>query len=155
MGILWPFAVLTVISAGGGFVFAQQILAVPPANQAVPKLIASEHGVPTREPTPAEATPGAIGELLALPPIITNLAQPSEAYIRLEGSILVEPGYSGARELAAKVSEDVITLLRTTALQQIQGSAGLNHLREDINDRVRIRSEGKARELIINTLVIE
>ena len=40
-------------------------------------------------------------------------------------------------------------------LAQIQGASGFQHLREDLNDRVRVRSGGKVRDLVIQSLIIE
>ena len=38
---------------------------------------------------------------------------------------------------------------------QFEGSRGLQHLRDDLSERANIRSSGKVRELIIETLVIQ
>jgi flagellar FliL protein len=40
-------------------------------------------------------------------------------------------------------------------LGQIEGASGFQNLREDLNDLVRIRSAGKVRELVIQTLIVE
>jgi flagellar FliL protein len=45
--------------------------------------------------------------------------------------------------------------LRTLALSQIEGAGGLQALREDLAERVRLRSNGRARELVIETLVVQ
>ena len=37
----------------------------------------------------------------------------------------------------------------------IQGVAGLEHLRQDLNERAATRSEGRVRELIIRSLVVQ
>jgi flagellar FliL protein len=57
--------------------------------------------------------------------------------------------------LAAHVSEDIITYLRSATVTQFEGSRGLQHLRDDLTERANIRSSGKIRELIIETLVIQ
>ena len=167
-GFIIALVVLTLVGGGGGFFFGNKVLksngdshAVAAAGKAEepPKEGAKEgehesgHGSGHGEKDAKEAMPS--GELVQLAPIITNLAQPSGKYIRLEGAILVEPGYADAKILAAQVGEDVIMLLKTLVLAQIQGASGLNHLREDINERVRVRSEGKAHEFIIQSLVVE
>lgn len=158
-GLIIALAVLTAVAGGGGFLFATQFLpaqmaaqtAAPAANEGH-----DAHGAPASgHGKPADAPKPQVGDLIALPPIFANLANPPNSYVRLEGSILVEPGYADGKLLAAKVSEDVIALLKTMQLSQLNGAAGMYHLREDINDRVKIRSEGKASELIISTLVIE
>ena len=45
--------------------------------------------------------------------------------------------------------------LRTLSLSRIQGASGLQHLREDLNERVVLRSKGLVRELIVETLVVQ
>jgi flagellar FliL protein len=57
--------------------------------------------------------------------------------------------------LAASITEDTVAYLRTLSLPLIEGSSGLLHFREDLNDRVRIRSGGKVRDLIIHTMIVE
>ena len=92
----------------------------------------------------------------ALPPITTNLAQPSTTWIRIESSIVInaDMGPDG-NVIAAKMAGDIIGYLRTVSIEQIEGPSGFQHLREDLNDRVRIRSEGKVLELIIQSLILE
>ena len=45
--------------------------------------------------------------------------------------------------LAAAIAEDIVAYLRTVPLAQLEGPSGFLHLREDLNDRARIRSGGK------------
>jgi flagellar FliL protein len=91
-----------------------------------------------------------------LPPITTNLANPSTTWIRLETAVLVKlPVGPDIDALYAKIAEDLVAYLRTVSLSQLEGPSGFQHLREDLNDRVRARSEGKAVELIIQALVVE
>ena len=40
-------------------------------------------------------------------------------------------------------------------LTQIEGASGFQHLREDLNERARIRSGGKVRDLVIQALIVE
>ena len=57
--------------------------------------------------------------------------------------------------LAAQIAEDILGFMRTLTLAQMQASAGLQHLRQDLNERAAIRSEGRVRELILQTLVVQ
>jgi flagellar FliL protein len=57
--------------------------------------------------------------------------------------------------LVAQITEDIIAFLRTVTLVQIQGASGFQHLREDLSDRVRVRSGGKIRDLVIQSMIIE
>lgn len=95
-------------------------------------------------------------DLRELPPIIANLADPPDAWVRLQASIV----FNGKAMLkpdmvAAQIAEDILGFMRTLSLAQIGGASGLQHLREDLNERAAIRSEGQVRELIIQTLVAQ
>ena len=57
--------------------------------------------------------------------------------------------------LAARIAEDILAYMKTVTLAQIGGASGLEHLREDLNERASIRSDGHVRELIIQTLVVQ
>jgi flagellar protein FliL len=94
--------------------------------------------------------------LKPLAPVITNLADPKDVWIRLEGSIIFNDEDVATDEaLAGKISEDILAFLRTVSLAQIDGPSGMRHLREDLEDRARIRSGGRVEELVIQTLVVQ
>ena len=48
-----------------------------------------------------------------------------------------------------------LAYLRTLSMAQIEGASGLQHLREDLNERVAIRTKGAVRELIVESLVVQ
>lgn len=94
--------------------------------------------------------------LRELPPIITNLAEPSDAWIRLQGAIIFDGKTTPAPEAdAARIAEDILAFLRTLSIDQISGASALQHLREDLNERAFISSQGRVRELVIQTLVVQ
>ena len=90
-----------------------------------------------------------------LAPIVTNLASPEKAWIRLEASVVVEGEGVDVKALSATITEDTVAYLRTLSLPLIEGASGYLHLREDLNERVRVRTAGKIRELIVHTLIVE
>ena len=94
--------------------------------------------------------------LRELPPIIANLADPATAWVRLQASIVIDskPGEK-PDVMLAQISEDLLGFIKTLSLAQIGGPSGLQHLREDLNERAQIRSQGRVRELIIETLVVQ
>lgn len=95
-------------------------------------------------------------ELRALVPIITNLADPPEVWVRLQVAIAFDRSTTQKPEvLAAQISEDILGYVRTLSLAKIGGASGLQHLREDLSERARIRSDGQVRELVIQTLVVQ
>lgn len=94
--------------------------------------------------------------LRGLKPLVTNLAAPQEAWIRLQAAlVLAEGNIEDVNVLASHIEEDIVAYLRTLTIAQIEGAVGLQHLREDLNERVRMRSKGVVREVILESLVIQ
>lgn len=94
--------------------------------------------------------------LRELPPIIVNLADPADARIRLQASIVFDGKAMPKPDVvAAQIAEDILGFLRTLSIAQLGGASGLQHLREDLNERAAIRSDGLVRELILQTLVVQ
>ncbi|MGP8233419.1 MAG: flagellar basal body-associated FliL family protein [Methylovirgula sp.] len=95
-------------------------------------------------------------KLIDLPAIVTNLADPSNAWVRLQTAIVVDTKSDIKPDvLAAEISDDLLGFMKTETLVQIGGASGLQHLREDLTERAVIRSQGHVRELIIQTLVVQ
>ena len=104
----------------------------------------------------AQAAAGPELALRELAPIVTNLANSGDVWVRFEGGILLEAAAAKQGEaLAAQIGTDILAYLRTLSIAQLQGVNGLAFLREDLNERVRQRSQGKAREIVIQTLVVQ
>jgi flagellar protein FliL len=94
--------------------------------------------------------------LKLLAPIVTNLAEPRDTWIRLEASIVFDDEAIASDDvLAGQITEDFLAYLRTVGLSQVDGPSGLQHLREDLTDRARTRSDGRVREVVIQTLVFQ
>ena len=88
-------------------------------------------------------------------PIVTNLAIPEGISIRLQTAIVYDKTDAPQIDvIATKIGEDVLAFVRTLTLAQIQGSSGLQALRDDLNERAVVRSDGKVRELLIEMLVV-
>ena len=93
---------------------------------------------------------------LDLAPVVTNLAAPSDVWVRVEGSLVFEgKTLPHGEALAGQIAGDILAFMRTQTLRQIQGAAGLQHLRQDLNERVATRSQGQVREFFIRTLVVQ
>ncbi|HUI20609.1 MAG TPA: flagellar basal body-associated FliL family protein [Methylocella sp.] len=91
-----------------------------------------------------------------LQPVIANLAEPSDAWIRVQASIVFDgKAVQKPEVVAAEIGEDILGFLRTLTIAQIGGASGLQHLREDLNERAFIRSGGLVRELVLQTLVVQ
>jgi flagellar FliL protein len=89
-------------------------------------------------------------------PVIANLASPSDTWVRLETSMIFRNGAIDNPEVtAAEVSQDILAYIRNIKLTQLEGPSALQHLREDLNERVRLRTDNQVSELVIQTLVIQ
>lgn len=139
---------LAAVAAGGVFGLQLQTLVEESSRH---KEDAAEAEVPKMKNGLAEAA-----SIRALPPVITNLAGPQRVMVRIEASVvLAGEGEDEDDRLAAKIAEDMIAFLRTLSVTEIEGASGFQHLREDLNDRVRVRSDGRVRDLIVHTFIVE
>lgn len=145
-GFILAMLVATVVGVVGGGIFGMYGIAATGTAARKPEKPDEQHGKP--------AYPRGLN-LKMLAPIITNLGAPRNAWIRLEAAIVVDAATKDDDMLAAHIGEDIVTFLRTVSLTQIEGANGFQHLREDLTERVRMRSSGTVRELIIQSLVVE
>jgi flagellar protein FliL len=91
-----------------------------------------------------------------LAPIISNLGSPSETWMRLEISILIDRTVQLDQDvLAVKASDVVVSLLRTVELKKIEGPSGFLHFREDLNDALTAAFDGKITGVLIGSMVVE
>ena len=134
--------IVTLIGAGAGAGFGTQIPPLPHA-EVEKKLEEQLHPIPKTI-------------FVQLAPLTTNLAGDVKTWIRMESALMVEADLpEKAQIIANKVAEDLLSYLRTVTLEQFEGASGFQHLHEDLNERARLRSEGKVTELLIQALIIE
>jgi len=160
-GFVVALVVLTVVAAGAGGFFGMRFLVPPPAATSAP---ATEHAAKSDKhggghggghgETPAAKKPDSL-KVIPLPAIVGNLAGDKPTWARIEASIVVDQEVKEVAALTAKIGEDIVAYLRTVTLQQTQGAAAFQALREDLTDRVRIRSNGAAKDFVIQGFVIE
>lgn len=150
---------LTLVGAGGGWVVGG-LLAPGVSEAEKEKAVAAEQagadgpgegGAKDEAGLPRVAT-AANGTVL-LEPITTNLAYPGESWVRLEVALT----FNGAPDapLAETIHQDILAYLKTVSLQQIQGPRGFQYLREDLQERVDLRSQGRVSKVLFRTFVIE
>jgi flagellar FliL protein len=97
--------------------------------------------------------PGAGPLLVQLAPITTNLASPAAVWVRLDASIVLDAPQPPA--LAEAIHQDLLALMRTLKMHQIEGASGFQHLKADLNERAAIRSDGHVTDVLIRTLLFE
>ena len=143
-GLVITVATLTVLAAVGGGLVGKLV----GGAHAVPSPAASETGKPL--PYAADI------EVRELPAIVTNLAQPEEARVRIQVAMVYpKKGVENAALLGARINDDIVAFLKTLTVAELQGPSGLQALREDLNERAAVRSDGKVREIIIEALVVQ
>ncbi len=155
---------LTVVAAGGGWVlggmlsknFLTDEKKKEIADAAAAAAILAEGGGGEKNEAEGGGVPHISTEengVYMLEPITSNLSYPSENWIRVEVALL----FKGAPDvaMAEDIHQDIVAYLRTVSLQQIQGPRGFEYLREDLEERIALRSEGKVTKLMFRTFVIE
>lgn len=148
-GLIAGFAVVTLLAAavGGGFGF-----------YVYGNFGGAEGQKPQAEAQkPEDKTPTIPSNtrLVDLAPIIVNLAEPRDVWMRVEASLLVEGSWEGVDVLSRHVSEDIAAYLKTASLAQFEGASGFQNLREDLRDRARVRDSERVKDLIIHGIVVE
>ena len=140
-GLILPLLVLTLAAAGGGTLIGMQIVA----------------SVRAAHPQKAEEAPKpSTAAVKELAPIVVNLAAPDGAIVRLQTAIVYDRATTPEIEVtAARISDDLLAFVKTLSMAQIQGASGLQHLREDLSERAVVRSDGRVREVMIETLVVQ
>lgn len=139
----------TVVAAGAGIFSGTQLAGTVETNvmkriEATPPAIAAD-----------AAMAGAL-TLKKLAPIVTNLAAPADTWVRLEAALLVDrKSLVNSEPLMGAIAEDMLAFLRSVTARQLEGAAGLKNLREDLSERVAIRTKGLVRDVVIETLVVQ
>jgi flagellar FliL protein len=150
VGLIISGVVITLIAAGGGIGLGMK------TNAAIEKIIADRDAAKPAEKHPLSLKFSGDTVVKQIEPVITNLASPSDTWIRLEMAMLFKNGAVANPEVtAAELRQDVVAYLRTINLAQLEGPSALQHLREDLNERAGLRTGGQVSELIIQTLVVQ
>ena len=145
--------VLTLLAAGGGWLVGN-MLAPPPAEKPAEEVAAAHAG--GAEGEAAQEVPHISTEangVVLLDPITSNLAYPSDNRIRVEVALMFK-GVPDVK-LAEDIHQDILAYMRTVSLQQVQGPRGFQYLRDDLQERVDLRSEGRVTNVMFRTFVIE
>lgn len=146
-GLILSVLALTLLAAGGGGFLGMTLVSSLKAG--------AEAKGKTDEHPPSSPYAGELS-VRELAPVVTNLASPANAWVRLQAAIVYDKKAVPNIELtAAEVTNDLSAFIKTLSVSQIQGASGLQDLREDLNERVQVRTEGRVRELMIEMLVVQ
>lgn len=167
-GLLVALLLSTLIGAGLGVGYARFVRTPPAAQDAALKDAAAKeakakpaakddkHKSDAKSDKKPKDEKALHSGVVALPPVVAALAAPEGVWLRIDASMVVESVEEKDLEtLKRAVAGDMVAFVATLSLPQVQGALGLQHLREDLEERVVLRSEGKARSLAFNGLVIQ
>ncbi len=150
-------AIVTLVGAGGGWVLGGMIAPPAPTTpvaEAAPAA-AGGHGEAGKDSKEAGIQPisAEANGIVLLDPITTNLAYPSDNWVRLEVALM----FRGPTDvpLSQEIHQDILAYLRTVSLQQIEGPRGFQYLRDDLQERVDLRAKGRVSKVMFRTFVIE
>ncbi len=175
MGTVLGLAVVTVIGLGAGFGLSKMF--PPPPPSPTPDVAAAEK--PPSSPAAPEAkdkdgkpiapvevkvspaaslNPADLKDVVLAPfaPITTNIANPSNVWIRLEGSMALKPA-NGTKpaDLVELASTKMVAYVRTLKLVDVQGPIGFLAMNSDLNEIVRSATDGQARAVLITGFIVE
>ena len=166
--MLVAYAIITLIAGGAGFGVSATMLKPAsmastaetagekaPAQEAAHASAAAGHGAESGQAAEAEEHGGATQKLsiVDLPSITTNLVDPTDAWIRMELSLVFE-GDSDTM-LAQDVHQDIIAYVHTMKLYNLRGGSGYQHLIEDLEERAAIRTEGRVKRVLVRSMILE
>lgn len=142
--------ILTLLGAGGGWLVGGMIAPKVAATEAH-AAAAGGHGEKKGEGI--EKIAAEANGIVQLDPITTNLAYPATNWVRLEVALM----FKGPVEvgLAEDIHQDIMAYVRTVSLQQLEGPRGFQYLKDDIQERVDLRSQGRVSKVMFRTFVIE
>ena len=183
-GILIPLIVMTVLSAGAGLACGMFLLADPnksaeadatkkdkPAKYADKKNKGKgedKHGKKKKKKKDKYAKDGKgeasedalekppVNRVLEVPAITVNVGKGKKNWIRLElKAVTSEEKLEDEAVLLHRVSQDLVSFLRNSKIEDLQSASGYYTLRSDLNEIVRVRSGNKISEVLIMGLIVE
>lgn len=151
---------ILILGAGGaGFGFAKGYVAPmlamePPVMNADMGMNKEKSSAKDKDAAKEEmdSEPG-MKSIVPLEAVVTNLADPSDVWIRAEFSLIfTEPPEVGMPEA---IQADILSHLRTVKLQNLEGSSGFQHLIADLNDLAMLRSQNKVSRVLVRAFLVE
>lgn len=162
------FVVISIVAVGLGWFLGtgfSERPAVPVEEEEVASVVVKKdkksgkkdaHGKPIGED--GEDGEAAHGPAIVamLDPIVTSLGEENGLWLRLELAVVFGEGQNFNGDLdKVTLQSDVIAYLRTIDPVMLSGASGFIHLQEDLVDRVRMSTEGRAVDVKILSLVAE
>lgn len=108
------------------------------------------------EASEEESAKPAVSRVLEVPAITVNVGKSKKNWIRLElKAITSEEKLEDEAVLLHRVSQDLVSFLRNSKIEDLQSASGYYTLRSDLNEIARVRSGNKISEVLIMGLIVE
>jgi flagellar FliL protein len=91
--------------------------------------------------------------VIPLAAVTTNIASPSDVWVRMEVSIVLDEPQ--AEDLPGIIQQDLLSYIRTVKMHEIEGASGFRHLKSNLDERAAARSDGHVKQVLIRTLLFE
>jgi flagellar FliL protein len=147
--LIKSMAIALLLGIGGGGAFGYFVIPSAPASLSKETSPAPTSTAPTPGRFPNDALE------IAIPSIIVDLKGEPRSRVRLDLSVDAAQGTPATGTLKDEVLEDVIAYLKGLTLADIQGVRGFQNLREQLDDRAKIRGRGAILGVLIGGFVIE
>lgn len=91
--------------------------------------------------------------IFRLEDITTSLAGSNDFWVRMQVALVFTEQPDPM--LAEAIHQDFLAYLRTVRVPQIEGPSGFRHLKQDLEERAALRSDGKVAQILFRTLLFE
>jgi len=150
--LIKSMAIAILLGGAGGVAFGY--LAIP-TPEPVP-LTKDESPAAKKEPlAPAPERFPSDAREIPVPSIIVDLKGEPARRIRMDLSIIAVHGTAETGVMKDEVREDVIAYLKGLTITDIQGVRGFQHLREQLDDRAKIRGRGAILGILVGGFLVE
>lgn len=148
---LGALVAMTFAAAGMGWVSGGFMVDGKSGSEAAGHVPAGAHGG-NSEGGHGEA-PAASETVIPLGAITTSIASPADTWVRMEVSLVLDEPQD--EELPGIIQQDLLSYIRTVKMHEIEGASGFRHLKENLDERAAIRSDGHVKQVLIRTLLFE
>jgi flagellar FliL protein len=91
--------------------------------------------------------------VIDLAAVTSSIASPSDVWVRMEVSIVLDEPQG--EDLPGIIQQDLLSYIRTVKMHEIEGASGFRHLKQNLDERAAIRSNGHVKQVLIRTLLFE
>lgn len=148
---LGALVAMTFAAAGMGWVSGGFLTQGKPDSEVGQAPVAG--GKSAKKESKDSGEPLASDTVIPLAAITTSIASPSDMWVRMELSIVLDEPQG--EELPDIIQQDLLSYIRTVKMHEIEGPSGFRHLKENLDERAAIRSDGRVKQVLIRTLLFE